>query len=264
MNRAIVVGAYEFLGFHLAMNLLELGFEVTGIDLGSQEEEGSTEEKKLMVGRNANFDEYSAADWKENGSIEEPHIIFVSLYDYYYSGKPDLFSWEGLFGHLNGALKATGSKPVFLLPVQYYENEREGIFHPYCEPGPLEIYLPTLFGRWQPSAFAFQQAIEGKENPYKASLEHKEDAIHAVEAAACIIEEAGKKEAGQLLFWSGEEGRWSKCALHLGMKVPDAIRPRILPAIEKRIIREENSFQTVLDKQMVYGKTGANPSGQLD
>jgi hypothetical protein len=262
MNRAIVVGAYEFLGFHLTMMLLEQGFEVTGITTGSREHGEYTEDKKLLVGRNANFEEYCTDEWKANGSIEEPHLIFISQYDYYFRQERDL-QWEGLFGHLKGAIEETGSKPVFLLPVQYLDHKAVTGCHAVREAGVLEIYLPTLFGLWQPSVFAFQQAIEGKENKDHSSLEDQEDAIHAVEAAAGIIEAAEKNEAGPLLFWSGEEGRWRKCAVHLGIKAQEFCRQGMQPAIEKRIIREKDSYQNVLDKQREYVKKGADPSSLL-
>jgi nucleoside-diphosphate-sugar epimerase len=261
MNRAIVVGAYEFLGFHLTMKLLDRGLEVTGIVPGSRGDgdDRYTAEKKLLVGRNANFTVYSEADWKAKGSIEEPHLIFLSLYDYYFREEPGLPAWEGIFGHLKGAIEETGSKPVILMPVQYDENRGKGS----CQPGALEIYLPTLFGLWQPSAFAFQQAIEGYKNKDNPSLEHKWDAIHAEEAADGIIEAAETKKSGALLLWSGEEGRWGKCAKHLGMKEPADCSPAIAPEAERKIIREETPYHIVLDKQQEYVKRGPDPSSRL-
>jgi hypothetical protein len=255
MNRAIVVGAYEFLGFHLTMQLLDLGLEVAGIIPGSREDDRYTAEKRLLVGRNANFKEYSAEDWKDKGSVGEPHFIFVSLYDYYFREEPELPSWEGLFGHFKGAIEETGSKPVILMPVQFYKGSAEGS---RCQSGALKIYLPTLFGRWQPSAFAFQQVIEGLDNKDNTRLEHKGDAIYAAEAAAGIIE-AAETKAGTLLFSSGEEGRWGKCAKHLGMKEPANCSSVIFPEAEKKIIKEQTPYHTVLDKQLEYVKRGHDP-----
>ncbi|MGD6841616.1 hypothetical protein ACQCVH_03760 [Bacillus infantis] len=259
MNRAIVVGAYEFLGFHLTMKLLDRGLEVTGIVPGSRGDDRYTADKELLVGRNANFTVYSAADWKAKGSIEEPHLIFLSLYDYYFREEPELPSWEGMFGHLKGAIEETGSKPVILMPVQYDEKGGDGS----CQPGALKIYLPTLFGLWQPSAFAFQQAIEGLGKKDNNRLEHKGDAIHAAEAAEGIIEAAETKESGALLLWSGEEGRWKKCARHLGMKEPADCTPAISPEAGRKIIREETPYHIVLDKQRESLKRGKDPSSRL-
>ncbi|MGD6899447.1 NAD(P)-dependent oxidoreductase [Bacillus infantis] len=259
MNRAIVVGAYEFLGFHLTMKLLDRGLEVTGIVPGSMGDDRYTADKELLVGRNANFTVYSEADWKAKGSIEEPHLIFLSLYDYYFREEPELASWEGMFGHLEASIEETGSKPVILMPVQYYGDREEGS----CHAGALKIYLPTLFGRWQPSAFAFQRTIEGLGKKDNAMLEHKGDAIHAAEAAEGIIEAAETKGSGTLLLWSGEKGRWGKCAQHLGMKEPADCSPPIAPEADRKIIREETPYHIVLDKQQEYVKRGADSSSRL-
>ncbi|MCK6204268.1 hypothetical protein KZX50_02220 [Bacillus infantis] len=259
MNRAIVVGAYEFLGFHLAMKLLDRGLEVTGIVPGSGGDDRYTADKELLVGRNANFTVYSEADWKANGSIEEPHLIFLSLYDFYFREETELSLWEGMFGHLEATIEETRSKPVILMPVQYYEAGNEG----NCHSGALKIYLPTLFGLWQPSAFAFQRAIEGLENKDNTMLEHRGDAIHAAEAAEGIIEAAATEETGSLLLWSGEKGRWGKCAKHLGMKEPADCSPAIAPEADRKIIKEQIPYHIVLDKQQEYVKRSADSSSRL-
>jgi hypothetical protein len=82
MDKAVIYGVYHFLGFRLCQQLLEQGIQVDGYPIGNQGEHDFWDDKKLQIGRNANFNE---CDRNEIGSDEEEigqkNVIFISFYD---------------------------------------------------------------------------------------------------------------------------------------------------------------------------------------
>ena len=57
MDKVIIVGTYEFIGFQLCLSLLEQGREVIGIHLNTNSKDPFLEEKRFEIGRNSNFTE---------------------------------------------------------------------------------------------------------------------------------------------------------------------------------------------------------------
>ena len=54
MQTSVVMGAFQFVGFHLAKYLLDQGEEVVGIDWGDVSGEAIVD-KEMEIGRNSNF-----------------------------------------------------------------------------------------------------------------------------------------------------------------------------------------------------------------
>ena len=55
MDKAIIVGVYEFIGFHLCEALLQEGIEVYGVDLPIDTSDHVVNEKRILIGINSNF-----------------------------------------------------------------------------------------------------------------------------------------------------------------------------------------------------------------
>lgn len=57
MDRAVILGTFEFIGFSLCKNLLDQGCEIDGIHFDKEQDDALIHEKRLTIGRNANFNE---------------------------------------------------------------------------------------------------------------------------------------------------------------------------------------------------------------
>lgn len=76
MKKAIVFGAYQFLGFHICGALLEEGEEIIGVSFPNIHVD-DIEDKRMEIGRNANFSEIS---WNHLDSIlQDSHSDFLFL-----------------------------------------------------------------------------------------------------------------------------------------------------------------------------------------
>ncbi|MEM5594163.1 hypothetical protein AAHH67_24715 [Niallia circulans] len=58
MKKAVIFGVYQFVGFHICSTLLEEGEEIIGISYPEISIE-DLEDKRMEIGRNANFSEKS-------------------------------------------------------------------------------------------------------------------------------------------------------------------------------------------------------------
>jgi hypothetical protein len=81
MDKVLVLGALEELGFEMTTILLEEGYEVCGIHL-QLGEESLYDERRLEIGRNANFSELSLTEWMKQEDLTETTIwLFMNDYD---------------------------------------------------------------------------------------------------------------------------------------------------------------------------------------
>ena len=84
MDKVIIVGTYEFIGFQLCLTLLEQGREVIGIHLNTTSQDPFLEEKRFEIGRNSNFTEKDETYFDSFEPLSDPMILFIDYYSYYF------------------------------------------------------------------------------------------------------------------------------------------------------------------------------------
>lgn len=221
MDKAIIVGAFEFIGFHLCLSLLEQGIEVVGIHLATEDNDLSLEEKRLEVGRNSNFIEKDETYFVSLERLPSNAVIFIDYYSYYMNRKEH---------KLKTVLAAPqffekSSRFVLLLPIQLYEEKPDPnllLFQKEDKEGDNPIFfLPTIYGPWQPSNYAFHQALHDPALPIRVDdREWTEDAIYIEDAIGTIMLHLENKENNLFLLRSKIKDHWRKVAMKLFIQPP--------------------------------------------
>ncbi|HAQ06172.1 MAG TPA: hypothetical protein DCR24_01030 [Bacillus bacterium] len=217
MQRAVILGVYDFIGYSLCRYMLDKGIEIVGIHFQKSQDSYFTEEKRLEIGRNANFKEVIFQEWNAS-SIDD--ILFISLYEEDLSNTPFI---EDLMKKLE-AINVSNHGIILLLPASLagkeaikkeWQQTLTSIFEKK-NVSVLELYLPTIYGPWQPEGFFFQQSLNylAGENkmPKLASWEWTHDAIYIEDAVKLIINSAEGREEGKFILASGQDGQWLDCA----------------------------------------------------
>src|SRR3954471_2138204 len=84
MDKAMIFGIYDFVSFQMGRALLNMGLEVIGIHIDENNQTPYLEEKRMEVGRNANFREILLSELDTCREIDTTKTTFVlSLYDLY-------------------------------------------------------------------------------------------------------------------------------------------------------------------------------------
>lgn len=228
MDKAVIYGALEFVGFHVCNRLLEKGYCVKGIHFHTNAND-YLDEKRLEVGRNANFEEVSIQDSRTLiDACDRQAVIIFSLYDLFVTNNESILTNKTvskvIFQLLNER-KERQDKIVYLLPIQLLANSGspEGTAEledfiiqakQINEQGQF-FYLPTIFGPWQPSAFLFQRTISNAIQGDKAEFHSREwglDAIFIKDALEPLINTIETKKGGEFLLESGISDSWNQCA----------------------------------------------------
>lgn len=216
MDKAIIIGTYEFLGFHICQQILNDGIEVEGIHVDLKTDDLFVAEKRLEIGRNANFAETNYDEWKIDPKQVDETIVVVDFYDFFIrSVEKQLLSDMKL---QNKLLNISG-KVIFLLPIQIVGNKQFKGLHSRCEEiidwmKKHEIdfqafYLPTIYGPWQPVNFIYQQSfLKEKHECVLSDREYSFDAIY-VDSAVQSILQFSKEDHQEILLKSNEES-WSE------------------------------------------------------
>lgn len=259
MDKAVIIGAYEFLGFSLCESLLEKGLQVDGIHIQSEKEDIFLEEKRLEIGRNANFTEWTLENWlKKQLESNETPLVIISIYDYHIKKKTHILLedhqlWNILLPKL---LKAkTDSQVVLLLPIQYLlKDARSGILDDFRSRNGVQlIFLPTLFGPWQAPEFIFQQTfLHEFDNGEKPVLQEQEwvfDAIYIEDASNQLIEMIESKSMKDCFLQSSEADSWKNCAEQLGIQNEESA----IIQIDKSRIDTQIPVVQVENKEMASG-----------
>lgn len=252
MDRAVIVGTFEFIGFSLCKHLLEQGCEIDGIHYNKEKEDALINEKRLAIGRNANFYEKNYSSWiNSKREIVKNDVIFIDIYDLYI--KNELASLrekelieEFLIKNLDG-FKDLQVKIAFLLPIQWLKDIsrthsrledaidilRENNISVSC------FYLPVIYGPWQPKEFSFHQALANIKRVKINEREWIHDAIF-IEDLICFLSNCSDKLLGEsCLLMSSVTGHWQKCADYLSLDYnnnwdsPDLAKGKV---IEKAIV----------------------------
>ena len=217
MNRAIIIGTYEFLGFHFCLYLLEQGIEVIGIHLHTIDQDPFLEEKRMEIGRNDNFAEKNidyllSLDW-----FLENTFIFIDHYSYYFKqADKDLMSVvnKAFINHYPDQI-------VFLLPIQLYIEAVDENFNTGIEVFPdihhdavySAFYLPTLYGPWQPVEYAFQHSLIYPDIPVIVNeREWMEDALYIDDVVEKIMHSLMDRGNKSYILRSKIKDQWQRIA----------------------------------------------------
>ncbi len=243
MERAAIVGVYDYIGFSLCRHLLEAGVEIEGIHSTGKINDYFTEEKRLEIGRNANFSEIDIKNWEADGKDD---FLFVALFEALQNRKETVDFPGTVIGELeNNHSKKT--RTVVILPAYLAFEDAKlkdtvdelNRFIDCKDSAFLTIFLPTIYGPWQPEEFFFQQAMnclsfDGREIPDVCQWEWTYDALYIDDAIEAIKEMAESGVQGQYLLSSGEENRWMECAGELLGKERPELRDTIDPMATRR------------------------------
>lgn len=189
MDRAMIIGVYEFIGFHLSQYLLDQGIEVIGIHIPTDESDPFLEEKRMSIGRNANFNEKDANQSLIVTSHPRTDIVFIDYYSFYMKWQEDkLVSVTEKLIWLQD-----NDSVIFLMPIQSYEDVKRFNHN-------AAFYLPAIYGPWQPSDFLFHQALVDPEATIKINeREWTEDALYIDDTIKAIIKNTEQRTQHVLL-----------------------------------------------------------------
>ena len=224
MDKVVMVGVFDFVNFHVCKALLDKGIEVRGVQIESEENEDIVREKRLEIGRNANFTEVSLGGITKDKNENE--TIVLSVYDLYMRYKEEYLLNEDMLFNL--IRKIQWEQIVILVPSQLLneviDSKPEVIIEDFIKRTHVHnknihlLYLPTIYGPWQPDTFMFQSSILTEMNrgkPFRGLREETDDALFAQDTAQLIIEIIENQEPGRYLIQSGKSNQWEKCAAFL-------------------------------------------------
>jgi hypothetical protein len=218
MDKVIIFGSYEFVGFHLCKEFLEKGYEVTGILL-DHSKESYIDEKRLEIGRNANFIDKTVYEPVEEDTTHS--LMIFSLYDLFMGSKEKLINSDDLRKIIFKTFD-TRNQIAYLLPIQllsqsYHSQDLKLFLENMKEFGenPQFYYLPSIFGPWQPITFLFQKSMLNllKENDEINTIrEWRMDAIYVKDAVKTIMDNMILGNEGHFLLESDVPNHWEDCA----------------------------------------------------
>lgn len=236
MDKAVIFQVFDFVSFHICKSLLNKGYDVTGVHLLNTEEKSELDEKRLEVGRNANFSEIALSQWDTRiGRNTDTQVLILSIYDLYMLKKDSILQEEQ---SLMDMLKGIENHPsmvdlVVLLPMQLLrKDDIQGFTDFLRQINKLKnqtqfIYLPAIFGPWQPEAFLFHQKIISSIKGTILSISEREwtdDAIYVEDAVESIIGLIESEKRGSYLLESGQKDYWEACAHYLNIDLSKNIK----------------------------------------
>lgn len=276
MDRAVILGAYEFVGFSLCKYLLDQGCEIDGIHINKGEEDPYLNDKRLEIGRNANFYEMNYSEWLETQKeIKEDTVLFIDFYDFYLKNnlsalRENELIEKYLFNNMN-ELEKFHSKIMFLFPLQWLIDINRA--HSRCETAiellkqnNIEVhsfYLPAIYGPWQPEEFIFHQALADRKRAKLSNREWIHDAIFIDDLIHSIMEEADKIQGGSYLLKSSLPGHWQKCAGYLSLEFSQSQRNVNLEKgkIIEKTVKNSVKYSDGLEQQRRHLKALLNRNG---
>ncbi|MEH7346832.1 hypothetical protein V7122_23665 [Bacillus sp. JJ1532] len=220
MDRAVIIGAFQFLGFHFCQSLLDQGFEVLGVRSENREKDAYLIEKRMEIGRNANFKEIIMSDLVSQVEIHAQTLILIDYYSFSATEQKVLFNKDNILERFlknnKQKMAETDTRIISLFPIQWLHQkdkniqrilENEIISH--------RIYLPTIYGPWQPNSFLFQQSLEKSLDPDRELSIHEcewiHDTLYIADILDPILKLAETKSADACTLKSDIPHYWKKC-----------------------------------------------------
>jgi hypothetical protein len=265
MDKVIIFGTYHFMGFSLCQELLELGIEVSGFRWAEDSIEENLEEKRLLIGRNANFKESQLDDF-ENDKIAS---IIISYYDLYYSkmANPDKIFEQSIPIFNQFSKSITNIHILFLLPMIYIKQIPETLKKYFNNLNQMQIpyqiiFLPTIFGPWQSSVFLFQKYLQSNERLSDLNLDEREwtlDAIYVKDATKEIIKLMNGSEPYDYILKSTLKNQWIAGARYLQLEryfseIPQFIELEVKEKVKVITVKESIKIEDGLNKQKKHFK----------
>ncbi|WP_346726746.1 NAD-dependent epimerase/dehydratase family protein [Bacillus suaedaesalsae] len=233
----MVVGSMGFVGFHLVKRLLEQGVKVYSIDTFDAKRDNMNEEKMFEIGRNANF--ISLETLNDEEIEEELQAIFVCYDSEGIEDESYIESFEHLLSETIQWCQTRGTKLIFISTLEAIDHDVEEVteetdYKPRNRVGELCVTwekrlnneynqkkfsyailrFPTVYGPWQPSQFAYQQAFEAIESrkPFKNIKEsYTEDILYIDDVIEALIRAKSIQASKEIIhITSGRIGEWRK------------------------------------------------------
>ncbi|RSK26459.1 NAD-dependent epimerase/dehydratase family protein [Bacillus sp. HMF5848] len=236
MNSALVVGCFNFVGFHLVEHMLERGIEVTGV-FDKVHSPNDWSDKELAIGRNANFETIDLGSLNVT-DLAKFDVVYYTLIDpNQHVDKTALSLYQTITTELLASLLSFCRKsntPVFLISSYDVFNENDEVVSTKSIPNPstligrlhlLEerllldlkkalggiatiVRVPTAFGPWQPQTMVYQQIIDGEEIVIK---ENRRDMMYVRDLAETLYM-LYYQETNEAIIHviSGKKNQWDK------------------------------------------------------
>jgi hypothetical protein len=229
MDKAIIFGIYNFVSFHACKTLLNKGLEVIGVHIDEIDNNYFLAEKRLEVGRNANYIEQTLSEWENsrNEEMAKTALIF-SIYDLFMCNKEAIIQKEKVVESITHYLERNNSETsvVVILPIQMVSSDKSMEMEAFLNQARKwgkhiqMFYVPAIYGPWQSSTFLFQQAILSKFQKTKIIKDEREwtrDILYIDDALEVMFEIMESKGDGSYILESGKKDYWFECAafLHL-------------------------------------------------
>lgn len=220
MDKAIIVGVYEFIGYQLCQSLLQEGVEVYGVHIPTDTSEAIIDEKRLLIGRNSNFYEMDETFLANLDDLEKSSFLFFDYYSFYMNRKEEIFMRK-----IQSCLQKTFDSAV-ILPIQKLriDNDHDPNLDLFqCK---HRFFLPSIYGPWQPSNYFFSKAIlhpNGKHQPEKR--EWTDDTLFVEDAIETILKRIEAKNENSVLLKSNIENHWQKIVIELRQQMPSNDKP---------------------------------------
>lgn len=248
-DKVVILGTYEFVGFHICKKVLEDGLEVRGIHVPIKEDALFIEEKLLEIGRNSNF---SQCDYDKYDFDKEEYIFIVDFYDYFMRNcEQELLRLGDFFKKINNR---NCRKVILLLPISLLgenQSKAEDLISSIKEDGIIvqSFFLPTIYGPWQPEEFLFQKSMVYEDSEYKiTNREWTGDAIYVEDAAKTIINLLNDSSES-LLLKSKEINSWNRCAEILSLPLEEKNQNRNDFQGQEKLIENPTSIQSGIENQ---------------
>ncbi len=214
MQTSIVIGAFQFVGFHIAKYLLDQGEEVLGIDWEDRSN-GNVIEKEMEIGRNSNF-LYIPVHKLRYISVIQPKTIYVSCYDFSKSLMEDKQAViQDIAAFLKELQANQNAQVIILLPIEENRHDYHSILQVAEENDSAKlVFLPTIYGPWQPETMSFEATIRQKElseieRAIKA--EDRSDALYISDIIQTLVKIASHHEQ-KITLQSEKADQWLQCA----------------------------------------------------
>ncbi|WNS76853.1 hypothetical protein RRV45_07655 [Bacillus sp. DTU_2020_1000418_1_SI_GHA_SEK_038] len=223
MDRAIIIGTFKFLGFHFCRSLLEQGFEVIGIRFDHDEKDSYINDKRMEIERNANFYEESLSNWLSKGEINDQTFLIFDHYDILETNQKECFDGDHSIEEyiIKNKMVKNDSRMISLFSIQSFLQMNETEKRILQRMNNLRVFLPTIYGPWQPSPFLFQQYLLKTIDPdHQISLNEQEwihDTLYIDDIVDPILNLAKSSLGESYILKSDITNHWKKCADYLSI-----------------------------------------------